>query len=479
MSAMDEYLTMLIESFGILKKQGKFEEMGEILIEIKGTQKVQSDMGSLLTIIEALLPNLFDLEEYTESAAGKLDKLFEQLRDDMSSAQRGIILFGDSYDLINKQLGIYKSLLESASKIEGSTSDQRIKNAKLVYTFLLRTVKAMREMDSRLEAMTKYNEDYIESEAEKLTAMDDTAQKLSIASAMYEHYQSQIDATKMGVGKLTLSFDTLKDILEELSEYKHLLPEDLKKQLESMLSGTKTMEVSTIFTSMQDELDEVTYKAELFGNVFDGANKKVQILGSYLRRAMNINLTELELTNEEWLEYIANINRASDALHQAQAEQNALNVYADATASLFDQLGGALVKAENAFVIFGDHVIGILDSIINAALKAAIANNLASAPNLIVAAFAIGGLKALWNKYKDSMDSGIEMARGGIVPPGYPNDSYPARLSSGEMVIPAKKLPQLQSKEIYVTMPKGTWEVEGRKLKYIIDEENRRFKNVY
>jgi hypothetical protein len=70
-------------------------------------------------------------------------------------------------------------------------------------------------------------------------------------------------------------------------------------------------------------------------------------------------------------------------------------------------------------------------------------------------------------------------AQGGIVPPGYPNDTYPARLSSGEMVIPAKKLPELQSKEIYVTMPKGTWEVEGRKLKYIIDEENRRFKNVY
>lgn len=479
MSAMDEYLTMLRESFGILKKQGEFEEMGDILIEIEGTQKIQSDMGALLTIMEALLPNLFDLEEYTESAIGKLDKLFEQLREDMSSARRGVILFGDSYDLINKQLSIYKTLLENASKLEGSTSDQRVKNAKLVYEFLLRTVKAMREMDSRLESMVKYNEDYIDSEAEKMMTMDDITQKLSIASAMYEHYQSQIDATKMGVGKLTLSFDVLKDVLEELSKYKHLLPEDLKKQLESMLSGTKTMEVSTIFTSMQDELDEVTYKAELFGNVFDGANKKVQILGSYLRRAMNINLTELELTNEEWAEYIANINRASDALHQAQAEQNALNVYADATASLFDQLGGALVNAENAFVIFGDHVIGILDSIINAALKAAIANNLASAPNLIVAAFAIGGLKALWNKYKDSMDSGIEMAKGGIVPPGYPNDSYPARLSSGEMVIPAKKLPQLQSKEIYVTMPKGTWEVEGRKLKYIIDEENRRFKNVY
>jgi hypothetical protein len=32
------------------------------------------------------------------------------------------------------------------------------------------------------------------------------------------------------------------------------------------------------------------------------------------------------------------------------------------------------------------------------------------------------------------------MAQGGIVPAGYPNDTYPARLTSGEMVIPPGKL---------------------------------------
>jgi TP901 family phage tail tape measure protein len=33
------------------------------------------------------------------------------------------------------------------------------------------------------------------------------------------------------------------------------------------------------------------------------------------------------------------------------------------------------------------------------------------------------------------------LAKGGIVPSGYPNDSYPAMLTSGETVVPAKKLP--------------------------------------
>jgi hypothetical protein len=39
-----------------------------------------------------------------------------------------------------------------------------------------------------------------------------------------------------------------------------------------------------------------------------------------------------------------------------------------------------------------------------------------------------------------SKSKGVGMKQGGIVPPGYPNDSYPAMLSSGEKVVPPKKL---------------------------------------
>jgi len=42
---------------------------------------------------------------------------------------------------------------------------------------------------------------------------------------------------------------------------------------------------------------------------------------------------------------------------------------------------------------------------------------------------------------------GVEMAEGGIVPAGYPGDTYPALLSSGEMVIPPKKLDSMMGKQ--------------------------------
>jgi hypothetical protein len=47
--------------------------------------------------------------------------------------------------------------------------------------------------------------------------------------------------------------------------------------------------------------------------------------------------------------------------------------------------------------------------------------------------------------------SGVELAEGGVVPAGYPNDSYPAMLTSDETVIPAKKLPDFQNQHIELT----------------------------
>lgn len=45
--------------------------------------------------------------------------------------------------------------------------------------------------------------------------------------------------------------------------------------------------------------------------------------------------------------------------------------------------------------------------------------------------------------FKSKLDKSAKLAKGGIVPEGFPNDSFPAMLTSGEAVIPAKKLPNL------------------------------------
>jgi len=72
--------------------------------------------------------------------------------------------------------------------------------------------------------------------------------------------------------------------------------------------------------------------------------------------------------------------------------------------------------------------------------------NPASAPAAVAAGLALiaagGAIQAFANK-------GIElpgMFQGGIVPEGFPNDSYLARLTSGEVVVPPKKLDEIMNK---------------------------------
>jgi len=71
-----------------------------------------------------------------------------------------------------------------------------------------------------------------------------------------------------------------------------------------------------------------------------------------------------------------------------------------------------------------------------------------------------------------------KMAAGGVVPPGYPNDSYPAMLTSGETVIPPKKLPKFEDRDVRVhVLMEG--KVKGRDLYYIMKEEERVIGNSF
>lgn len=70
--------------------------------------------------------------------------------------------------------------------------------------------------------------------------------------------------------------------------------------------------------------------------------------------------------------------------------------------------------------------------------------------------------------------SGAPMAEGGVVPPGYPNDTYFARLTSGETVVPPGKLPDLSDIKRRGSSS-GTrtirLELDGRTAVALIDEQ--------
>jgi TP901 family phage tail tape measure protein len=84
-----------------------------------------------------------------------------------------------------------------------------------------------------------------------------------------------------------------------------------------------------------------------------------------------------------------------------------------------------------------------------------------------------------WQAGNVTGDTGF--AQGGIVPPGYPNDTYKARLTSGEMIIPATKIPNLAGKvEKSVAVLEGevVFEIGQDKLVGILRKANNK-NNLY
>lgn len=71
------------------------------------------------------------------------------------------------------------------------------------------------------------------------------------------------------------------------------------------------------------------------------------------------------------------------------------------------------------------------------------------------------------------------MAQGGIVPAGYPNDSYPARLTSGEVVVPPGKLSSLQGagNQKQIIRIEGKLVAEGPDLVYVFNHQGKLMKS--
>ena len=111
--------------------------------------------------------------------------------------------------------------------------------------------------------------------------------------------------------------------------------------------------------------------------------------------------------------------------------------------SISDALANSKNILQGFWTFFKDWVQGLIIKLVAAATAAAALFALLSLTGIKV-----GGLSSA-SQFKDVFGaiSGIKgmagMADGGVVPAGYPNDTYPAMLTSGEIVTPPNKLPTI------------------------------------
>ncbi|MGN6436877.1 MAG: hypothetical protein ACTHMM_10105 [Agriterribacter sp.] len=122
--------------------------------------------------------------------------------------------------------------------------------------------------------------------------------------------------------------------------------------------------------------------------------------------------------------------------------------FTDAFSGVGETIGSLISEGSNGLSAFASIGVALSNVLINVG-KAAIGTGIAilgiqkalKSLNPYVAIAAGVALVALGSVIKNKLsESAPGMATGGIVPPGYPNDSFPARLSSNEAVIPLDRL---------------------------------------
>ena len=171
-------------------------------------------------------------------------------------------------------------------------------------------------------------------------------------------------------------------------------------------------------------------------------------------------LDDVEVMDDGFVSMGERIEYVSDMMRMAQ----------DAAMSFGDAVMSAGIRGGQSLQEFGDTVKRIAKQNISAMIAEAVAGAVKSAlitvpfPFNIAAGATAGGLAAaLFNQIPG-------FATGGVVPPGYPNDSYLARLTSGETITPAGQSPSMKLEVVGHRIPSGD-------LLFSVEQAKNRFKS--
>jgi tape measure domain-containing protein len=103
----------------------------------------------------------------------------------------------------------------------------------------------------------------------------------------------------------------------------------------------------------------------------------------------------------------------------------------------------------------------LLSAIATAAVLAAIFT--------VITGGAGAGFGSLFKGFLSGGGLPIGLAEGGVIPPGFPNDTFPARLTSGEAVIPLDRLENMINKGGNTVNVQGTIRAQGSELLTVIE----------
>jgi len=365
-------------------------------------------------------------------------------------------------------------------------SDENKKHLTSLQTFLKQVETQLTKVGGAinvkaLEATEAFNKGLVYMATnEKLfgTSLDDGKNKLDL----YTTYLKAMIDSGITSGKV---IDGLKSRIEGLSsateKVKSISGFDNLLKMQSGYKPTKAKGGSFDFTPVKQDFSSMSNQWAGDSGIGYDVSKAEKMAAANVIQA---NTTEA-LTKK--LGDMSNEYRKGEIAQAKLLEPTKWQTFGDAingVALNFQSLGDAITKAmddgkvsfvEGANIIMQAalSMIGILS-----ALAAAHMITAESSKGLIGILTAVAGLALLAGLFATfaTPKKATGMAGGGIVPQGYPNDTFPAMLSSGEQVIPAKGVKGLNAQNnIHITVAGVT---RGTDIHYIVKEVERRNKNV-
>jgi hypothetical protein len=311
----------------------------------------------------------------------------------------------------------------------------------------------LQQQKIQLDELKKYGEDY-----DKVT------------SSIYEKGRTKTSLS-FKAGKVELDIGAIDNYREHF-----MLISDPVNAL-----GKQLADLALKNSTFGDTLDLVSNKSQTLNDQITLVKSSMDTLWNQGVRPGNDTIKVAGMSIDQYTAKLKDLYLQQKLMEmQSQSMQIMYSTLGSAVGDLAIEFGKLLAGSQDAWMAMVDIVLQSAQSMVTALLGIAIMAKLMWGAvlfpigGLVMAAVGIGALMAAWQGYKASS---AKMAAGGIVPPGFPNDSYNANLTSGEIVVPPGKLDGIMNQN-------SEWDkevilrVKGYDLEAVLRKQVKKLKKV-
>jgi hypothetical protein len=271
-----------------------------------------------------------------------------------------------------------------------------------------------------------------------------TLTRYSLTCQRHRTVAAAAKETAKAVEEIEITFERAKRVTSGLTS-------GLTRDLQSLtgivqINATNLQGYTSFIGSYLAQVDLAAEKNSVFGDSFGLLNDKINLTKSALSEAVEqfgANSAEVGFLKEQLLGL--NEEFAKTTENQTKLAETA-QIFADGITSIGGSIAQMVADGTASLKAFAKAALLAIADIIGALIKqgvaAAITGSIQTAPGPVglALAAAAGGIASGLLRGAIAKIKVPKLAAGGIIPPGFEGDRFPAMLNSGEAVIPLDKL---------------------------------------